>query len=313
MSDLSQPNLNLRFHQLWAVLFQPPMSADDQMLSQAPDPLGAVPDRILRAIALFIPHPEFSTRTQTTMQDVRIALEKSTQSSQRPDDLTVTRLVKALKNDAHPHLMLLTSDGTTTPATVVGAYFPGPLWLEANGREMCEFKTGTSHLLFQLEPQFRLLRWTCPDIPLTDIVNTHEEALSLEAIAASDQTSPTSNKAYWIGDPERIGPGLQIDPETRSALLTSNFTDANIEGVAWYNDVGRDSDRGDKAPKKHWEVTVKLGLLNFFRVSCGIDADLATGRIIRAKDQARYMREATKPRIEGEELKKRIQGFGSTS
>ncbi|KAJ5620839.1 hypothetical protein N7510_004823 [Penicillium lagena] len=290
------------------------MSADNQLLSQAPEPLGAVPDQILRAITLFLPRPEFSTRIRTTTQDdVRITLEKSTQASQRSDDLTVTRLVKTLKNDAHPHLMLLTSDGTTTPATVVGVYFPGPLWLGSNEREKCEFKTGTSHLLFQLGPQFRLLRWTCPGIPLTDIVNTHEEALSLEAIAASDETSPTSNKAYWVGDPERIGPGLQIDPETKSALLTSNLTDANIGRAAWYNDVGRDSDRGDEAPKEPWEVTVKLGQLHFFRVSCRIDADLATGRIIRAKDQARYMREAAKPRIEGEELKKRIQGFGSTS
>ncbi|KAJ5110972.1 hypothetical protein N7532_001507 [Penicillium argentinense] len=241
------------------------------------------------------------------MQDARITLEKQTQ---RPDDLTVTRLVKTLENNAYPHLMLLTSDATTTPVTVVGAYFPGPLWLKANGKDLREFKTGTSHILFQLEPQFRLLRWIWPNIQLTDIINTHEEELSLEAIVASDKTPPTSNKVYWIGDPERTGPGLQIDPVARSALLTSNFTDANDGGVAWYNDVGRHSDREDKIPKKHWEVTVKLGQLKIFRLSCGLDADLATGRIIRAKDQARYMREAMKTRIAGEDL---ISGFGSTT
>lgn len=241
-------------------------------------------------------------------------MKKSTQPLQGSDDLTLARLVKALKSEAHPHLILFASEEMTTPATVVGAYFPGPLWLEANGREKHEFKTGTSHLLFQLEPQFRLLRWTCPDVPLTDVINTDDEyALSLEAIAASDETSPQSNKAFWIGDPERMGPSLQIDPETKSATLMSSLTDADSGGVVWYNDVGRENDRGDQQAKQNWDATVNLGQLILYAVSGGIDTELATGRIIRAKDQARYMREATKPKIEGEELKKRIQGFGSTS
>ncbi|KAJ5104250.1 hypothetical protein N7532_004779 [Penicillium argentinense] len=118
---------------------------------------------------------------------------------------------------------------------------------------------------------------------------------------------------YWIGDPERTGLGLQIDPEARSALLTSNFTDANVGGVAWYNDVGRHSHRGDKIPKNNWVLTVKFGQLNLFRVSCVLNAGLATGRIIRLRDKARYVREATKPRIADEKLKMRIAGFGSTT
>ena len=284
------------------------MAVDSKTSLQALEPGEDVPGGILGAIALFIPPPESPTSTRATMKDARIILGKQTQPSQSPDDLTVTRLVKTLKDNAHPHLMLLTSDETTTPAMVLGAYFPGPLWLNANGKDRREFKTGTSHLIFQLEPEFRLLRWACPGIPLTDIVNTHDEELSLEAMAGSENTSSTSNTVYWIGDPERTGPGLQIDPVARSALLTNNFTDANDGGVVWYEDVGRHSDPGE-----HWEVTVKLGQINFFRVSGGLDEDLATGRIVRARNHARYMREATKTRIAGEELRKRILGFGSTT
>lgn len=283
------------------------MAVDDKTSLQALEPGEDVPGGILAAIALFIPHPKFPTSTRATIQDARIILEKQTESSQRPDDLTVARLVKTLGHNAHPHLMLLTSDETTTPATVLGAYFPGPLWLNANGKDRRGFKTGTSHILFQLEPEFRLLRWACPDIPLTDIVNTHDEELSFEAIAASENTSPTSNTVYWIGDPEGTGPGLQIDPVARSALLTNNFTDANDGGVVWYEDLGRHSDPGER-----WEVTVKLGQINFFRVSGRLDEDLATGRVFRARDHARYLREATKTRIAGEELRKRVLGFGST-
>jgi len=44
------PNLHLRFHQLWAVLFQPPTATE----SQEP---AADRSRILLAISLFVPQP----------------------------------------------------------------------------------------------------------------------------------------------------------------------------------------------------------------------------------------------------------------
>ena len=105
---------------------------------------------------------------------------------------------------------------------------------------------------------------------------------------------------------------MRIDPETKSATLTSNSIDADYGKVVWYKDVCIDGDSGDKTLNKNWEVTVKLDQLDIFSVSGGIDVNLVTGRIIRAKDQARYMQDATEPKIKGEELTKRIQGFGST-
>lgn len=285
------------------------MTTDDQVPSQPPE---AIPSRILGAISLFVPQPVVSSRSQTTMQDMRIALEKLSHPSQRSDDMTMTRLVKSLVQDPHPYLLLFTGKETVTrPGTAVGAYFPGPLWLRANeGQEKREFKAGTSYLLFQLQPQFRLLRWTSPQIPLTNIIDTDGDAPSIEAVAASDETSSKFSKPYRIGDPERKGPGLHIDPETKSATLSNSADDDSGEGF-WYKDVYIDGD-GDRTLNKNWDATVKLDQLDIFSVSGGIDANLATRRIIGAKDQTQYMQEATEPKIRGEELTKRIQGFGST-
>jgi len=42
-----------------------------------------------------------------------------------------------------------------------------------------------------------------------------------------------------------------------------------------------------------------------------LDEELSTGRIIRAKDQARYAQKATKEKIKVEGLANSIEGFGS--
>lgn len=300
------PNLQLQFHQLWAVLFQPPMTADDQAPSQIP---GAIPNHILAAISLFIPQPKISSHSQPTTQDMRISLEDSFPPSQRSYDPTVTRLVQSLVQDPHPHLILLTSNATaTTPLTVIGAYFPRPL-SNAKG-EKREPKTSTPHLLFQLRPNFRLLRWNGPHMLLTQIINTEDDAPLLRAVAASDEPPLESTKAYRIGDPERKGAGLCIDPETKSATLTSNITDTDSGKVVGYKPVYMTGNDNDITAYSNWEVAVKIDHFEIFRLKVGIDAHVASEG---AKDQNQYAQDATQEKIQGEELSKRIQGFGSTS
>ena len=67
-SDTWQPNFQLRFHQLWAILFQPPMSTNDQAPSHAP---AHTSSHILEAFSLFLPQPRVSARSGMTKQDVR--------------------------------------------------------------------------------------------------------------------------------------------------------------------------------------------------------------------------------------------------
>lgn len=70
---------------------------------------------------------------------------------------------------------------------------------------MVEKKTGISHLLFQLEPQFRLFQWINSGAPLTDDVNTEDRTISFKTIASSNSDN---NSPYLIGDEEGKGPSL---------------------------------------------------------------------------------------------------------
>ena len=128
------------------------MTVDDRASSQI---RGAIPNHLLAATSFFIPQTQISNRyqpTQPTTQDMRISLDSFLPSSQKSHDLTVTRLVQSLTEEAYPHLILLTSNETvTTPLTIMGAHFPSPL-----------SKPSTPHFLFQLQPEFRMYRWDGP-------------------------------------------------------------------------------------------------------------------------------------------------------
>lgn len=190
----------------------------------------------------------------------------------------------------------------------MGAYFPRPLSnAEAEKREL---EPSTPHFLFQLRPKFRLLRWKGPHLPLTNIINTEDDAPLLGAVAARDEPPLESKKTYKIGDPERRGAGLCIDPETKSATLTSNITDTDSGKVVGYKPVYMTGNSNDITADSNWEVAVKIDYFEIFRVKGGTDAHVASEG---AKDQNRYAQDATEEKIKGEELSKRIQGFGSTS
>jgi len=131
-------------------------------------------------------------------------------------------------------------------------------------------------------------------------------ALTYHSSTSSDIITP-----YWIGARERKGVGQYINPEAKSATLRSNPTGADSSEFVWYKDSSIDGDRGDNSLNKKWEVVIKPARLDIFRVSGGLDEELGVERIIKAKVQARYALEATKPKIKSEELSKRIEGFGS--
>ena len=217
---------------------------------------------------------------------MRISLENSYSLSQRSYDLTVTRLVQSLTLEAYPHLILLTSNVTvTTPLTIMGAYFPSPL-----------SKPSTPHFLFQLRPQLRIYRWNGPHLTLANIINIEDDL--------------KSTKPYRIGDPERKGASLSIDPETKLATLRGHTIDAHSGELVGYKLVCMDGTDGDMKIGSNWEVTVKIDHFDTFRVKGGVDTNVASEE---AKNRYRYVQDATEGKIKGEELSKRIQGFGPTS
>lgn len=274
--------------------------------------IEGIPNFILSAVSLFIPGPEFFGHSHMrTTQDMRIALEKLVESSDESGNLTVARLVKSLTQDLHPYLLVITSNekSTSKPGTIIGAYFPGPLWFKCNEDtgDAPKFGTGTSHLLFQLTPQFRLLRWTRPRVPLTDIIKMDDDEVpSLDAIVGCDGIFPTLSMTYRIGSSDGKGSSLRISPETGSAVLKINPTDINYNDVACFKDAYRDNSGGHE-----WETTVNHAQLEIFTVAGGVDANLATEGISRKEDYAQCVRGEAQQKIKGEELKMRIQGFGS--
>lgn len=157
-----------------------------------------------------------------------------------------------------------TQDDSTVKA-VVGAYFPGPLFVvdsSGNAKKRAG-KGGTGddyppYLLFQLKPRFRLLRGDCT-IPLPNIVHMKDPAMSPEdACATTDRSGELRNMPYGIGKFNRgedRNSDLNIDPEGRTARLASG-------GGLWF---GEESE-------ENWEVVVK---------DCRMDILAVTGGLVR--------------------------------
>lgn len=322
ISNIAQPNMHSRFHQLWAALFQPPRIEHEPVKSLKP---GYASQHLLAAISLFISQPVKPTPvswTSITSKDMPITFESCNKEGQSRNDLTVTSLVKALTHDSRPYVVLITGEqDAEMSAAVIGAYFPGPLWLhDSNTGNKREYKAGRSHLLFQLEPKLRILRWTVPEVPLLDIIISEhdrddESASLLDTIPeVSDEMNPGSSEAYKIGGPEKGDTGLCIDPETRMATLSNRLGSTGSKGgMAWYEDLYSKGDEqcGGNNAEQTWEVKTKISRLEIFSVSNSVGSDLADGRMTRVKDHARNIQEAKdQVKIEGDALKKRIQGFG---
>ncbi|KAI0013671.1 hypothetical protein F4779DRAFT_347726 [Xylariaceae sp. FL0662B] len=255
------PNFQLRFHQLWAILFQPSIAAAKAKSSYAPE---AAPTYISAAISLFAPHfeTEGGYRQTISKQDTRIALQQA-QILPNSQNTTIARLVKGLSHHSSAYVVLFTSDAIgTAPEAAVGAYFPSPLLVadaEAENRKR-ETRGNTPHLLFQLQPTFRLLRWTKPDVPVVDLIKIDGNKLSLEEIASTEGLD-SLNVPYWIGDPTGQGTGLGIDPEKKTATLTGGGEERH-----------RDMKVGGKDGfGENWEVTIQNPRMDIFTVTSVVD------------------------------------------
>lgn len=271
--------------------------------------MEALPPYIIAATSLVIPHSSASG-LRWNPEDIRITLERSLYPGEVSGDFSATGLVKSLAEDACAHVILFSSDENLSKAAVVGAYFPGPLWIKPTWEEKKrKLKAGTTHLLFQLQPEFRILRWAFPEVSLADVINVDGVDTSLEAIANCDGTDKSLGNAYRIGDPLRKGTGLYVDPKTRSVVLKNLPMNSDGGNIAWYNQVcvgGEDEEKG-------WEVMIESARLDIYKISGKIEEGLGAGRIVKAIDQAQYIQEEMGPRINGEELAMRIEGFGSAS
>lgn len=317
-TDVQKPNLQLRFYQLWAVLFQPLVATGDETSSQAHK---IPPTNTIGAVLLFAPQlmTEHRYHQVTAQQDKRIERIAVEKAQVYPDsqDISIVRLVQAISRPSSGCIVLFTGDtaAIVSAAAVVGAYFPGPLHIASTKEEeeKCQTGTTTSHLLFQLQPTFRVLRWTKPGVSLMDLIKAEDDTVSLAEIAMRED-SEILNLPYRIGELRGQGGGLRIDPGEKTATLASG------DGQ-WYKDV---SGKGDDGLGKNWEVTVKNSRMDVFTITGGVDQELQSGKMARVEDLPKHEDERHEietsrveapedkgPRVEGEALRKRIQGFGS--
>lgn len=286
-------------------------------------------DRILRMSSLFISQHNVSSDSQAVQKNPLIALDTSS-SQGLSDDLSLSHLIKALAQDSSqpdypPQFNLLLVLGkTSTPSptqVVMGTFFPGMTWntepndTEEKNREQAS-KLTTSHILFQLQPKFHLLQWTGSRMPLpTDFICLDNEATtdrtnmqSLKAIATDDEVSHAS---YWIGAPEGTKAGLHIDPHMRVATLRTTTTPNEGGSSGRYESIGAEQDgNGDASLEEEFSFTVSQ--IAIFKAASGTHVSACSGEILTEKDDPRYGHQVHETRIEGEELAKRIQGFGST-
>ncbi|KAI1274932.1 hypothetical protein F5Y07DRAFT_390319 [Xylaria sp. FL0933] len=207
------PNLLLRFQQLWAILFQPSGAADVSKLSVEEARLA----RIGGEISLFAPHipVDHAGRQRPDEQDSRITLVTE-QVLAGPQDLTMLRLCQRLSDDSTAHVVLFTTaTGCEAPKMILGAYLPAPNAINVTGINLPR-KLDASHILFQLQPTFRLLRWARCETPLANLIHPYGDESFDEAAWGGDSGLP-----YWIGAPQGQGAGLRVDPRKRTATLTN--------------------------------------------------------------------------------------------
>ncbi|KAI0872530.1 hypothetical protein GGS24DRAFT_431822 [Hypoxylon argillaceum] len=243
------PNLSLRFQQLWAVLFQPPGADNMSKLSVDEARLTS----IAGAISLFAPHimVDNSGRQRPDEQDTRLKLDTA-QVSLDSQDMTMPHLCQNVSDDSTAHIVLVTTAADdSSPTTVIGAYLPNRNPVEVTSPYL-SIKLDASHILFQLQPSFRLLRYSKSQMPLADLISPEWEASSDAPIPEGD-----SNLPY------RIGGALRVDPTKRIATLTNGLRGCYMEVP-----LG-----GKENTENTWEVTVPDAHIDIFALPSSRDSN----------------------------------------
>jgi hypothetical protein len=240
--------LHIRFYQLWAVIFQPPMATTRENLVEE---LTISP--VHGAIPLFAPQVILEKRYTRTMAEKtqEIAIPELSET----EDLTISKLARRISDHPSGSAVLFTgTEDETSAKVIVGAYFPGPMFSidktsPTATNDLGAGGIGDSHnryLLFQLQPVFRLFRGDPRTASLT-IIYSSDPTVSIDQVR-TDTSEALRDIPYWIGKPE-MGPErnscLGVDPESRTVRLVGQ---TSSDG-AWYGEAHADG--------QSFEVVVK--------------------------------------------------------
>ncbi|KAJ6085098.1 hypothetical protein N7499_004727 [Penicillium canescens] len=260
------PNLELRFHQLWAIIFQPPVPEASPVLGTESLPDSTISD-ILRAVSLFVPPgTEFHGKPERARNLRPVSFETIYQSSTQESShsLALTHIIQGITekgNEHRPHLLLFLGDqslGQSHTPEVIGAFYPATLKKKSDREQDMPEKPGNyepglpevgpPQLLFQLHTIPRIFRFKKADE--ISQPSSHGTAKShVHNLAAK----------YWIGDPEESEIGLEIDPATSQATFVLNQVN---QGQGIYKDVLQIDKNSETSGEKLSE-----GIMESFTVS----------------------------------------------
>lgn len=259
------------------------------------------------------------------MLDNRIAFTGTALTSQENHSLSVAHLIRcsstksSSSDPTNPFVVIFTNGSasafqTTISSPILGVYFPSPVFVSTTENTYTP-NTGSSRdcIIFQLRPTFQLLE--CSSEKQAKLVEmfqgTNESPITESSLAGTFLGSETtkdivSDAAYWIRYPrsetEAEGTrrtGLHVDPVkgTVSLVLEKSTED--------------DSKCGIETPDEEIsEFTVSNAVMHIFAVSGGeIRSEKRKEPLVY--DHSKYTRDPYAPRVDGEELKARIEGFGS--
>lgn len=198
-TNLIQPNLVLRFQELWAVLFQPAEGTEEKKPPTGESRLS----QLGAGISLFAPTVDTSRvgSLDHKEKDTRFILQASAQSNSDIRDTTMNRVVEATSGSSSGHVILFTTSAEKSASkTVMGGYFPSP-------------EKGLPHVLFQLQSNLRVFRSRKTGIPLGKLTKSEQEQ-------GADCKEEASSPRYWIGDSAgALSTGIRVDPDTTATLL----------------------------------------------------------------------------------------------
>ena len=270
---------------------------------------------ILGAVHLFIPQIKLENRY------TRFVAEKIEEVAIKPkilaaESLSISELALGLSNISSGHIVFFTGTHISdNEEASVGVHFPGPMYDFEDESQVAIKRGGKGgigedyppYLLFQLTPRYRLFRGSSTT-DLRRLIHPKDPTISLETIDTTNHE--LKDIPYRIGKPD-IGREKNTHLEVDPAVNTVRLVGLSSGDGMWF---GEDPER-----EQSWEFMIR---------NCRVDILVVTGGLLRgvepaasgmkanwnnseAQTSVHAKAEDRDGRVVGEDLLKRIHGFGS--
>lgn len=257
---------------------------------------------LISALLSLLPYKPISKWLELEDKDRQLIARKLhfwTKADDREDtlnDFTSTSLARVLDYNSSPIIILITGQDTeTSKPGAMGVYLPSS--------ESSSSKNAYEYVFFTLQPRFRVKRWTGIEKSLDDIINTQMKRSSVGQI--SNEQPVGSERPFWLGNPEEDETYISFDPIQSIASLTIS------EGQKGHDDK-EDAEGVAISHPPNDEIEILFDTVKIFQVG-GIEPVSLFSATGKDNEEPNHKTEKATEVIRGEELKRRIHGFGPKS